>query len=61
LSLFYTTLQTTTKKGKQTNAHTRNSKINEEKQNRKHKWKLPKCNHVQEKAKKPAKQIPSGI
>jgi hypothetical protein len=35
-------------------AHTQETakkKINEEKQNRKHKWKRAKCNHVQEKAK----------
>jgi hypothetical protein len=39
----------TTRKGKQTDTHARNSKINEEKQNKKHKWKHAKRNHVQEK------------
>jgi hypothetical protein len=45
----------TTRKGKQTNTHARNSKINEEKQNKN------TNGNVQEKAKKPAKQISLGI
>jgi hypothetical protein len=50
--------RTTTRKGKQTNIHARNSKLNEENRTGKHKWKRAKCNHVQV---KPAKQIPAGI
>jgi hypothetical protein len=48
----------TTRKGRQTKTHARNSKINEENRTEKHKWKHAKCNHMQV---KPAEQTPSGI
>jgi hypothetical protein len=48
----------TTRKGKQTNTHARNNKINKEKQNKKHKWKRAKCDHVQEKETKTSEADP---
>jgi hypothetical protein len=53
----HNTILQTTGKGKQTNTHARNSKINEENKTGKHKWKRAKCNRVQVKK---VKQIPSG-
>jgi hypothetical protein len=41
--------------------HTRIRKLAKKKTTEKHKWKRAKYNHVQEKATKTAKQIPSGI
>jgi hypothetical protein len=50
------------KQGKQTNTHTQETaKLTKKNRTEKHKWKHAKYNHVQEKAQKPAKQIPSGI
>jgi apolipoprotein N-acyltransferase len=45
---------------KQANTHTRIRKVTKNTKE-KHKWKRAKFNHVQEKATKTAKQIPSGI
>jgi hypothetical protein len=36
-------------------------KLTKKNRTEKHKWKCAKYNHMQENAKKPAKQIPSGI
>jgi hypothetical protein len=48
-------------KNKQVNTHTRIRKLAKKNTTEKHKWKRAKYNHVQEKATKTAKQIPSGI
>jgi hypothetical protein len=37
------------------------AKLTKKNRTEKHKWKRAKYNHVQERAQKPAKQIPSGI
>jgi hypothetical protein len=45
---------------RQTHTH-KNQNINEKNTTEKHKWKRAKYNHVQEKATKTAKQIPSEV
>jgi hypothetical protein len=51
----------TTRKGKQAKTHTRIRKLTRKNTTERHKWKCAKYNHVQEKATKTVKQIPSGI
>jgi hypothetical protein len=55
-------LAPTDNKKRQAGKHThKNQKINEKNTTEKHKWKRAKYNHVQEKATKTAKQIPSEV